>query len=259
MALPVSIPNTFANATTSIPLSQLDTNFSTLANVVNGINSGAETLANLKASNVTITGGTISNVTLDNVTVQTESFDNVTMSNVTITSGNATLTNVTATQANLTTANVTNLQSGNVTITSGNVTVSFANAANFQSANVTITGGTMTNVANVAYLNVDQSFSGAQRGDVTTDNDGSFDMAAGNNFQCTPNAATTITFTNIAAGQSGYVLLINTGAHTMSANTSVVKVQTGALTGISANGTYLLNYFAANTSVVYLTQSGALA
>lgn len=130
MTLPVTIPNTFANATTSIPLSQLDNNFSTLANAINGINSGAETLANLKASNVTITGGIISNVTLDNVTVQTESFDNVTMSNVTITSGNATVTNVTATQANLTTANVTNLQTANAQITGGNVTVSIVSVAN---------------------------------------------------------------------------------------------------------------------------------
>ena len=105
MALPVTIPNQFANATTSIPLSQLDANFSTLSNAINGINSGAETLANLKSSNVTITGGTISNVTLDNVTVQTENFDNVTLSNVTITSGNATLTNVTVTVASLANGN----------------------------------------------------------------------------------------------------------------------------------------------------------
>jgi hypothetical protein len=38
---------TFANATASIPLSQLDTNFTTLANAVNGISDGSETLANV--------------------------------------------------------------------------------------------------------------------------------------------------------------------------------------------------------------------
>jgi hypothetical protein len=142
MALPVTIPNTFANATTSIPLSQLDNNFSTLSTAINGINSGAETLANLKSSNVTITGGTISNVTLDNVNVNVETFSNVTLVNVTVTSGtftgitaaniaganissgNATLTNVTATQANLTTANVANLQTANAQITGGTITVS---------------------------------------------------------------------------------------------------------------------------------------
>ena len=166
MALPVTIPNTFASATTSIPLSQLDTNFSTLSNAINGINSGAEILANLKSSNVTITGGTISNVTLDNVTVQTENFDNVTISNVKITSGtftgiteaniaganissgNATFTNVTATQANLTTANVTNLQSGNVVITGGTFTgITAANiaGANISSGNVTVTIASLAN------------------------------------------------------------------------------------------------------------------
>jgi uncharacterized protein YjbI with pentapeptide repeats len=120
MALPVTIPNTFANATSSIPLSQLDANFSALSNAINGINSGAETLANLKSSNVTITGGTISNVTLDNVTVTTESFDNVTLSNVIITSG--TITGVTA--ANIAGAN----------ISSGNVTVTVASLANGNAA-----------------------------------------------------------------------------------------------------------------------------
>jgi hypothetical protein len=159
MALPVTIPNTFASATTSIPLSQLDTNFSTLANAINGINSGAETLVNLKASNVTITGGVISNVTLDNVNVDVETLSNVTLVNVTVTSGtftgitaaniaganissgNATFTNVTATQANLTTANVTNLQSGNVVITGGTLTgITAANiaGANISSGNVTV-------------------------------------------------------------------------------------------------------------------------
>ena len=148
MTLPVTIPNTFSNATSAIPLSQLDANFNTLSNAINGINSGAETLANLKSSNVTITGGTISNVTLDNVTVQTESFDNVTLSNVTITSGNATFTNVTATQANVTTALITNLSSGNVVVTGGTLTgITAANIAdaNISSGNVTVTVASLAN------------------------------------------------------------------------------------------------------------------
>jgi hypothetical protein len=139
-------------------LSQLDANFSTLSNAINGINSGAETLVNLKASNVTITGGTISNVTLDNVNVNVETFSNVTLvnvnvtsgtiSNVTIASGNATFTNVTATQANLTTANVTNLQSGNVVVTGGTLTgITAANiaGANISSGNVTVTIASLAN------------------------------------------------------------------------------------------------------------------
>jgi hypothetical protein len=80
MTLPVTIPNTFANATTSIPLANLDANFTTIYNAVNGIGNGSEAL-----SNVTIAGGTISNVTLDNVTVDVETLSNVTITNLTLT------------------------------------------------------------------------------------------------------------------------------------------------------------------------------
>jgi len=57
MALPISVPYSFANATTSIPLSQLDTDISTIYATVNGIGNGTVAL-----SNVVITGGIISNV-----------------------------------------------------------------------------------------------------------------------------------------------------------------------------------------------------
>jgi hypothetical protein len=63
MALPVTIPNEFASATASIPLSQLDTNFTTLANAVNGISDGSETLAN--ASVTVLTAGTANVTTLN--------------------------------------------------------------------------------------------------------------------------------------------------------------------------------------------------
>jgi hypothetical protein len=60
MALPITIPNTFASATTSIPLANLDANFTTLVNAVNGIGNGSESLAN-----VSITGGALANVSVD--------------------------------------------------------------------------------------------------------------------------------------------------------------------------------------------------
>ena len=87
MALPITIPNTFASATTSIPLANLDANFTTVVNAINGIGNGAEalvsvnitggnavftvanattsTITNLSSSNVTITGGTVSNTPID--------------------------------------------------------------------------------------------------------------------------------------------------------------------------------------------------
>lgn len=60
MALPISIPNTFANANAAIPLSQLDNNFTTVSDAINGIGNGSESLAN-----VSITGGSITNVAIN--------------------------------------------------------------------------------------------------------------------------------------------------------------------------------------------------
>jgi hypothetical protein len=73
------VPNSFANVTTSIPLSQLDANFNTP-------------------------------ITLGNTAIQlgntVSTLNNMTLANVTVTSGNVTLTNVTVTTANVTTANI---------------------------------------------------------------------------------------------------------------------------------------------------------
>ena len=112
MPLPITIPNTFANATTTIPLSQLDNNFSTVAVAVNSIGNGAFSLANVQ-----VTGGAIANVSLSNVTIQSQTFNNLTLTNVTISSGNATFAT-----ANATNSTVTNLSSGNATITGGSIT-----------------------------------------------------------------------------------------------------------------------------------------
>ena len=58
MALPITIPYTFANATSSIPLSQLDSDFTTVSNAINGIGNGINSL-----SNVSITGGSVTATT----------------------------------------------------------------------------------------------------------------------------------------------------------------------------------------------------
>jgi len=64
MALPINVPNTFATETTNIPLSELDDNFTTLADAINGIGDGSEALAN-----VAITGGTADNLTATSITI----------------------------------------------------------------------------------------------------------------------------------------------------------------------------------------------
>jgi hypothetical protein len=84
MTLPVTIPNTFATATASIPLSQLDTNFSTLANAVNGISDGSETLANAKITTANVT----TLIVTGNATIGDASADTVTL-NSTMTANTA--------------------------------------------------------------------------------------------------------------------------------------------------------------------------
>jgi hypothetical protein len=109
----------------------------------------------------------------------------------------------------------------------------------------------------VAKTDTAKTFTASQRGTVTTDNDGSFDMNVTNNFSCTPSGTFALTFTNITAGQSGYVLLINTGGHAVTA-AATTKVNTTFLTTVSAAGTYLLSYFSNGTNV-YVTTGGIMA
>jgi len=88
------------------------------------------------------------------------------------------------------------------------------------------------------------------------DNDGSFDMNGGNNFKCTPTGAITLTFTNITNGQSGFILLVNSG-QTVSAHANT-KVDANLLATVTAAGTYLMSYFSDGTNV-YLTNSAVYA
>jgi len=111
--------------------------------------------------------------------------------------------------------------------------------------------------ADTAKTDVAQTFTISQRGTVTTDNDGSFDMSVTNNFKCTPTGNFTLTFTNITAGQSGFILLVNSGGYTVSAHANT-KVSTTALATISAAGTYIISYFSDGTNV-YCVNSGALS
>jgi hypothetical protein len=116
---------------------------------------------------------------------------------------------------------------------------------------------TLTGLTGFAETASAQTFSASQRGTVTTDNDGSFDMNVTNNFKCTPTGSITLTFTNITAGQCGFILLVNGSNYTVSAHANT-KVATGALTALSATGTYLLSYFSDGTNV-FVVNSGALA
>ena len=95
------------------------------------------------------------------------------------------------------------------------------------------------------------------RGTITTDNDLSFDQNVTNNFQCTPSGAGALTFTNHTAGQSGFILLINSGGHAISAHTNT-KINAADLTAISVAGTYTLSYFDNGTNA-YVSVSRSFA
>lgn len=103
----------------------------------------------------------------------------------------------------------------------------------------------------------DRSWTGSQRSPMVTDNDGSFDMDAGQNFMCTPAGNVTLTFTNHADGQSGYIILDNAAGGTISL-AATTKADANLATTVSTAGTYILSYFSNGTNA-YLTNSAVMA
>jgi len=93
----------------------------------------------------------------------------------------------------------------------------------------------------------DITVAGRASGHVTTDNDGDFDLSVGNDFKCTSAGNLTLTFSNPTAGQSGNVMFVNGGNHTISAHASVA-INADVLTTISATGTYHLAYYCSASS-----------
>jgi len=106
----------------------------------------------------------------------------------------------------------------------------------------------------------DVTVTGRASGTQTTDNDGSFDLSVSNFFKCTPSGDFTLTFTNPAEGQSGTVMLINSGGHTVSAHASVA-INADILTALTTAGTYMLTYYCSASSgnnTILVGATGAL-
>jgi len=100
-------------------------------------------------------------------------------------------------------------------------------------------------------------FTAPQIGLLTVDDDLSFDLDVTNNFKCTPAADGTLTFTNLASGQSGNIILDNSGGYTISKDATVLA-DDKFLTTISTAGSYWISYVS-TSSEVYVASSGALS
>jgi hypothetical protein len=108
--------------------------------------------------------------------------------------------------------------------------------------------------ADNAVTDAAQTFTVSQRGTITTDNDLSFDLSVTNNFKCTPTGTGTLTFTNHTAGQSGNILLDNSGAHAISL-AATTKGDANLATTISTAGTYWLSYYDDGTNAYVVTSA----
>ena len=85
------VPNTFANATATIPLSQLDANFNTaitLGNTAIQLGNTVTTLNNMTFANVTVSSGTVTAGGTFTGTVANATISNTTVSNATVNSAN---------------------------------------------------------------------------------------------------------------------------------------------------------------------------
>jgi len=58
-----------------------------------------------------------------------------------------------------------------------------------------------------------------------------------------------LTFTNIPDGQSGTIVLVNTGGHTISAASTTKVMGADMLTTITTAGTYVIGYISDGTNV----------
>lgn len=273
------VPYTFATASTTIPLSQLDANFQTpitigqtnanLGQVVTtifgltltnvNITSGNVTISNITVTNVTtgnavITGGTISNTTLTNVAITSLStpLPNNLLANSSVTIGN------TSVALGSTIGNIGNLTLTNTTISS--VATTFPN--NFLSnnsltiGNTTIAlGSTTANIGNVTFANVIVQ-SGNVTGAIPTTTIGNTVVIFGGTVSALGNIALNNVTVNsvstaITAAQGG------TGLVTLPANNVLVGNGTGSVVSIAPGS--INNVLTSNGTAWISAAAGALA
>ena len=262
----MAVPYTFSTATGSLPLSQLDSNFSTAISIGNTavvLGDTITTINNLTLANVAITSVSTafpngylanSNVIVGTTTLTlgstVTSINGLSLSNVTISSGNVTIsnvttTNVTATTANVTTANVGTLVVIGNTTAGGNVTIT----GNVSAANGTFTSANVSGTANVSTLAV--VINATIGGNATVTGNVSMNVA-------------TITTANVSGTANISTLVITAnqtslGNITATGNVTAAKlIPTGS--SVTGNGLYLpaanaLGLSTNGTNAVYIDSS----
>ena len=143
--------------------------------------------------------------------------------------------------------------SGTATVAVADASTSVKGIASFASADFAVSSGAVTLEAAVPKTDETNVYTAPQRNALTADNDGSLDMNANNNFKITAGGNFALTFTNHADGQSGYVLLVNSGGHTISLHANTKGSATTAAT-LTTAGTYLVSYLSDGTNA-YITNS----
>lgn len=282
------VPNTFANATTTIPLSNLDNNFATpitIGNTAIQLGNTVTTLNNMTLANVTISSAATpfpnnllanSAVTIGNTSVSLGStqttFGNLTLQNVTISSVSTPITvdqggtGVTTLAAeNVVIGNAANAvktvapgSSGNVLTSTGTTWASQAPGAitgNVTIGNTTISlGGTATTVGNLTLTNTTIS-SGTITGTVSNATTDSANIVG---YMGIPQNSQNGNY-NVVIGDSGKHIYHPTGqaaaTYTIPANSNVAFTVGSAVTII--NGSANNVSIALTTDTLYLSSNGA--
>jgi hypothetical protein len=267
----MTVPYTFGNATTSIPLSNLDADFATpitLGNTNVYLGNTTTNINNLSLGNVTITsvGSTFPNsylsnssATLGNAVVTlggtTTSVGNLTLTNVTISSVASTLPNSYLANSSVTINGTSVALGGSATIT--------ANAA----ATLTIStglSGTSYNGGTAVTIAIDSTvatLTGVQTLTNKTINGSNNTLSNIPNSALTNNTVT-VNGTSIALGASGTV---TAAAGTLTGTTLNSTVVTSSLTSVGTittgvwNGTAIGNTYLANSTISGVSLGSNLA
>ena len=129
--------------------------------------------------------------------------------------------------------------------------VSATNAAGAVAAGLGSAIGTTVQAYDVdtAKTDIAQNFTVTQRSALLSDNDGSFDVSAKQNFSCTPTGAIVLTFTNQVDGVSGWVYFTNSSNYVVTAHTNT-KITAADLAKLGASGLYRVDYASNGTKAL---------